>query len=655
MLKPVRSNRSLFLPLLLAALAACEESEEPRSPATSRSVELSFGDAARHRVRVSRVMVTLTHIKVYSRSARAWVTAVDYGDAGRPLNLLTLHSDNPQGVGAFELPAGRYQDLRLFVRPQGTIEVDEGAGPVTKPLHVHDHRRRGLEVDGRFQVVGEGLTQVALDFDARRSISYGRGHHHGHHVAGVDDEVAARDRDDRDDRDDRRGPGHHDDRDDHRGPRRPGDPGHGPGPGPDHGPGWPHRPGPGDHDHDYHYALHADLDILDAATSRVSSVLVSAAEGGEVHLLGRAGLVIPPGALREDTEIGISVAEIAPAIAARAGVLPGNAVELEPSGLTFDVPVELTLFYDPAALPAGKTADDFGIVSRHPGESWESHPSVAAPDAFLQTALITHFSIGTLAADIDVICPPGTARADKGLCTPASTVRTSCAPSRDIAVKVYDEDGEELSLRDVLWKSSSPSIAGIVPRAVDCSSFTTQATCDAQEGCAFDGAACLQDQRFKTIVRNGCGGSVIEALPQEELPGEPVPGKAVFSVNTKDSFIGTLHTIAIHDDSDPNGSGELYWLFKIGDFDVSDHPGTVDVDSGRSIEVHATASLGSWCEGTPTDFVTKIGDDDGFEEDEVCDKHHGETPFMPGLQALSARCNDGEPEGTFHFSISCVP
>jgi hypothetical protein len=114
---------------------------------------------------------------------------------------------------------------------------------------------------------------------------------------------------------------------------------------------------------------------------------INAAEGGEVSLDDGAGLVIPAGALDDDTEITIESAEPASSLPDQDS-LQGLTYELGPDGTTFSKPVELTL-----PLDATPGADQEAVISwyNEDTEAWEDVTSTVSNGEV--TAEIEHFTL----------------------------------------------------------------------------------------------------------------------------------------------------------------------------------------------------------------------------------------------------------------------
>src|SRR2546425_4153912 len=97
-------------------------------------------------------------------------------------------------------------------------------------------------------------------------------------------------------------------------------------------------------------------------TNALASARIRAADGGTVtvpspHPLAGTSIAIPPGALDSDTIISIFAAPL-PGLP---GVM-GLAIDLQPDGTAFRVPVTVTLVYHDADLPAGTREERLSIA-----------------------------------------------------------------------------------------------------------------------------------------------------------------------------------------------------------------------------------------------------------------------------------------------------
>jgi hypothetical protein len=83
--------------------------------------------------------------------------------------------------------------------------------------------------------------------------------------------------------------------------------------------------------------------------------------GGQITLADGSSITIPPGAL--SAQVAIGMAPLSQASQPGSGVVGGNAYSLTPDGLTFAVPVTLTIAFSPSALPAGTKASDLVLLT----------------------------------------------------------------------------------------------------------------------------------------------------------------------------------------------------------------------------------------------------------------------------------------------------
>jgi ZU5 domain len=86
--------------------------------------------------------------------------------------------------------------------------------------------------------------------------------------------------------------------------------------------------------------------------------------GGQLSGEG-ATVVVPANALSAEVALTVATAADAPAVPGAAMV--GAAITLGPEGQTFSAPVTVTLAFDPARLPAGKSTSDIVIYTAPAG------------------------------------------------------------------------------------------------------------------------------------------------------------------------------------------------------------------------------------------------------------------------------------------------
>lgn len=81
-------------------------------------------------------------------------------------DLLTLQNGVFVTIGTAQVPAGHYTQVRLKLGAGSTVTVDG----VVHPLTVPSGMQTGLKLIGPFDVPAGGTVDIALDFDAARSI-----------------------------------------------------------------------------------------------------------------------------------------------------------------------------------------------------------------------------------------------------------------------------------------------------------------------------------------------------------------------------------------------------------------------------------------------------------------------------------------------------
>jgi len=118
--------------------------------------------------------VNLVITQVSTRMEDADTTGTDSTEGGwvvlknsaATYDLIALQNGVFATIGTGALPAGHYTQIRLKLGAGSTVVVDG----VTYPLTVPSGRQSGLKLVGNFDVPAGGTIDVALDFDASRSI-----------------------------------------------------------------------------------------------------------------------------------------------------------------------------------------------------------------------------------------------------------------------------------------------------------------------------------------------------------------------------------------------------------------------------------------------------------------------------------------------------
>jgi alpha-tubulin suppressor-like RCC1 family protein len=147
---------------------------------------------------------------------------------------------------------------------------------------------------------------------------------------------------------------------------------------------------------DYAFFVSAHPDITGTAivlaNTAVGNELIEAEQGGSVQV-DNVTLAVPPGALAQDMIITVAHPD-----AVTLGADGTEYVQLEPSGLTFDQPVTLTVTYTDSPN-LDERFINFAIYSETTGE-WESLPILARDAAGNRlTVQFSHFSYGAFYTD----------------------------------------------------------------------------------------------------------------------------------------------------------------------------------------------------------------------------------------------------------------
>jgi hypothetical protein len=136
--------------------------------------------------------------------------------------------------------------------------------------------------------------------------------------------------------------------------------------------------------------------VIDVPTAVVSDAVVGAS-GGSVAADG-VQVAVPEGGVASDTKVSVSRLEapfrqgvFAPVTSTDASAIAiGKAYDLGPSGTTFAQPVDVTLPYDPANIPAG--GDPASIsVAYFTGTHWATAGGVVDPVAHTVTVRVKAF------------------------------------------------------------------------------------------------------------------------------------------------------------------------------------------------------------------------------------------------------------------------
>jgi hypothetical protein len=161
-MKTLRSLILVAAVLPLVALAGCSNS--PSGPAMG-TMRVQLTDAPGEYDAVNLVITQVAvHVEGTDPDTTSGWEILD-SDV-QTYDLLTLQNGVFTTIGMAKIPAGHYTQIRLKLGAGSNVVV----GGVTYPLTVPSGLQTGLKLIGSFDVPADGLVDVALDFDAARSI-----------------------------------------------------------------------------------------------------------------------------------------------------------------------------------------------------------------------------------------------------------------------------------------------------------------------------------------------------------------------------------------------------------------------------------------------------------------------------------------------------
>lgn len=160
----------------VAALSSCGGGA-PEAATGTLSVSLTDAPACGY----DNVYVTVNKVRTHQASEAVgdeagWSDIIV--DPPRKIDLLTLTNGVLESLGQTDLPAGRYTQLRLVLSPNNGVTplantvvptVESGSGSETALVTPSGHTS-GIKLIGDFEVVADAVTDLALDFDACKSI-----------------------------------------------------------------------------------------------------------------------------------------------------------------------------------------------------------------------------------------------------------------------------------------------------------------------------------------------------------------------------------------------------------------------------------------------------------------------------------------------------
>ena len=273
--------------------------------------------------------------------------------------------------------------------------------------------------------------------------------------------------------------------------------------------------------------------------------------GGQITLEDGSSISVPAGALT--SQVAISMAPLSRASSPGAGVVGGAAYLLTPEGLTFDVPVTLTIAFSPSALPVGTQASDLVLLTAPAGVTdYAFAMRTIVVDGTHVAAQTSHFSDAWLAARNTVsggqrIVTTGTQGGPGGASFVCFTQGCSTNPPSDICAGRAEPCGKDSPIpccqSDVCVdgacasSGTKPSGGGMcgdkVPTCVYYGACTTHADCATMNAadtacqkfaiCGADGSCCPKAGAPCNSASDCCRGLNCNAHVCSTLAQEPDP------------------------------------------------------------------------------------------------------------------------------------
>lgn len=172
--------KTMHTPILIAGLssavllAACGGGGGGDTSVAAGTLKVSLTDAPA--CGFNNVFVTVSKVRVHKGGDAA------EGDSGwseivlttpRKIDLLNLVNGKLEDLGQTSLPAGTYNQIRLVLVPNSGTTLANSVVPTggtEVALSTPSGVQSGIKLNGNFEVTGGATTEIALDFDACKSI-----------------------------------------------------------------------------------------------------------------------------------------------------------------------------------------------------------------------------------------------------------------------------------------------------------------------------------------------------------------------------------------------------------------------------------------------------------------------------------------------------
>jgi len=160
--------------LIVFGFSGCGGSDDSTQTGT---MSLNLTDAPLiDELNVTGVYITVSGVEYHMDGK--WQTMEEFNTSVNPINLLEWQDGESIALGDFQLPAGKYTQMRFMLDAQeetGPVKSNAGCfiefdGDTNETLYVASGSQTGYKAVGNFKVPVDGRVSVTADFDVRKSI-----------------------------------------------------------------------------------------------------------------------------------------------------------------------------------------------------------------------------------------------------------------------------------------------------------------------------------------------------------------------------------------------------------------------------------------------------------------------------------------------------
>lgn len=168
--------------LMLLGFWGCSGSGSSSDGTSTGTLSLNLADAPLiDEANVTGVYITIAGIEYHTANGD-WKTMGDFNTSINPINLLDWQDGNSISLGDFQLPSGKYTQMRFVLsaaddtldpasNPQNNTGCNiEFNGDRNETLYVPSGTQTGYKAIGNYDVPINGTVTMTADFDVRKSI-----------------------------------------------------------------------------------------------------------------------------------------------------------------------------------------------------------------------------------------------------------------------------------------------------------------------------------------------------------------------------------------------------------------------------------------------------------------------------------------------------